>query len=71
MREGTLLGRAQVVDDSTGGNGGGMVVSQAHAVEGVHAELLAEQGKGVVLGEGPVFDLRAGAGYVELLGLFF
>ncbi len=68
--EGTLLGGAEVVDDGSGGGGGGVVAGETEAVEGVEAELLAEQGKGVVFGEGPVFDLGAGGSEVEGGGVF-
>jgi|GEM_PF-4387121 len=66
-----LLGGAEVVDDGSGGDGGGGVVGEAHAVEGVDAELLAKEREGIVLSEGPVFDFGAGTGDVELGWLFF
>ena len=70
MLQSALFGRAKVVDDGSGGDRGGMVMRQPHAVQRVHAQLLAKQGKGIVLGEGPLFDLGARAGDVEGRGLF-
>ncbi len=71
MRERALLGRAKVVHDSPGRNRSRMMIFQPHAIQRVHAQLLAKQGKGIVLGEGPVFNLGARARDVQLRGLFF
>ena len=59
---------AQVVEDGADGDGGGGVIGEAEAVEGVNVELALDEGAGEIVGTDPIVEAGAGGDALELGG---
>ncbi len=61
-----LLRCAHVMQDGTGGDGGGEVSVEAEAFQGPDVELALDQGHGEVTGPNPVLNAGAGRNALEI-----